>query len=286
MATGLVVVKQYERMIKFRLGKFVGPIKDGGLHFLIPVLESGIVIDTREIPERVPTQQYITVDNVVVNMDFVLYYRVIPELADRAVLEVVEPGAAVRNLAMAELRSIIGNVSLAEALSERERIQGQLQAALDENTERWGIKVQGVAINEIDPPEGVKAAMEREKSAAAIKTAEITESEGQRQAQINRAEGEKQAAILSAEGERQSAILTAEGTREAAILNAAGYANALDQVNTIAQDADARTMSLQYFDTLKELGEGSATKFIFPLEFTSMIQSFLNGSNNSENNDI
>ena len=93
MATGLVVVKQYERMIKFRLGKFVGPIKDGGLHFLIPVLESGIVIDTREIPERVPTQQYITVDNVVVNMDFVLYYRVIPELADRAVLEVVEPGA-------------------------------------------------------------------------------------------------------------------------------------------------------------------------------------------------
>jgi regulator of protease activity HflC (stomatin/prohibitin superfamily) len=285
MSTGLVIVKQYERMIKFRLGKYIGPVRAGGLHLLIPLLENGIVIDTREIPERVPTQQYITVDNVVVNMDFVLYYRVIPELAERAVLEIVEPGAAVRNLAMAELRSIIGNVSLAEALSERERIQGQLQRALDENTERWGIKVQGVAINEIDPPDGVKSAMEREKSAAAIKTAEITESEGQRQAQINRAEGEKQAAILFAEGARQASILTAEGTREAAILNAAGFSNALEQVNTVAQDADGRTMSLQYFETLKELGEGSATKFIFPLEFTSMIQSFVDGVSNRNNND-
>jgi regulator of protease activity HflC (stomatin/prohibitin superfamily) len=275
MVTGIVIVKQYERMIKFRLGKYVAPVKDAGFHFLIPFLESGQVIDTREVPERVPTQQYITRDNVVVDMDFVLYYRVVPEIAERAVLEIADHRMAVRNLAMAELRSIIGNVSLAEALSEREQIQSQLQVALDENTGRWGIKVQGVAINEIDPPDGVKSAMEREKSAASIKTAEITESEGQRQSQINRAEGEKQAAILSAEGEREAAILRAEGTRQSAILNAEGFSNALGQINTVARTADAKTMSLQYFETLKELGEGAATKFIFPMEFTSMLQSFV-----------
>ena len=286
MATGIVIVKQYERMVKFRLGRYVGDVKGPGFHFLVPILETGKVVDTREVPERVPTQQYITKDNVVVDMDFVLYYRVLPEMADRAVLEVADHQLAVRNLAMGELRAIMGNVSLAEALSERERIQSQLQMALDENTGRWGVKVQGVAINEIDPPPGVKSAMEREKSAAAIKTADITESEGQRQAQINRAEGEKQAAILSAQGEREAAILRAEGTRQAAILNAEGFSNALDQINTVAQGADNRTMSLQYFETLKELGEGQATKFIFPMEFTSMLQNFVrgNGGNGTDGN--
>ena len=277
MATGIVIVKQYEKMVVFRLGQYIGSLKGAGFHFLVPFFYSGRVIDTREVPERVPTQQYITKDNVVVNMDFVLYYRVQPEQAEKSVIEVADHRLAVKNLAVAELRSIIGNITLAEALSERERIQSQLQVALDENTGRWGVKVRGAAINEIDPPTGVKAAMEREKSAAAIKTADITESEGQRQAQINRAEGEKQAAILSAEGERQAAILKAEGTRQAEILNAEGYSNALDQINTVAQTADARTMSIQYFETLKQLGEGAATKFIFPMEFTSMLQSFVGG---------
>ena len=270
MATGIVNVKEYEKMIVFRLGKYVGELKSAGFHLLIPGFYTGRVVDTREVPERVPTQQYITKDNVVVDMDFVLYYRVVPEEAEKAILEVADHRLAVRNLAVAELRSIIGNITLAEALSERERIQSQLQGALDETTGRWGVKVRGAAINEIDPPDGVKAAMEREKSAEAIKTADITESEGQRQSQINRAEGEKQAAILSAEGEREAAILRAEGTR-----NAEGFSNALEQINTVARTADARTMSLQYFETLKQLGEGAATKFIFPMEFTSMLQSFV-----------
>ena len=277
MATGIVIVKQYEKMVVFRLGQYTGSLKGAGFHFLVPFFYNGRVVDTREVPERVPTQQYITKDNVVVDMDFVLYYRVLPDQAEKSVIEVADHRLAVRNLAVAELRSIIGNITLAEALSERERIQSQLQVALDENTGRWGVKVRGAAINEIDPPAGVKGAMEREKSAEAIKTADITESEGQRQAQINRAEGEKQAAILEAEGTRQAAILNAEGTRQAAILNAEGYSNALTQINAVAQTADARTMSLQYFETLKNLGEGAATKFIFPMEFTSMLQSFVGG---------
>ncbi len=276
MATGIVIVKQFEKMVVFRLGKYTGSLKGAGFHFLVPFFYTGRIVDTREVPERVPTQQYITKDNVVVDMDFVLDSRVEPDQAERSVLEVADHRLAVRNLAVAELRSIIGNITLGEALGERERIQSQLQVALDENTGRWGVKVRGAAINEIDPPDGVKAAMEREKSAEAIKTADITESEGLRQSQINRAEGEKQASILSAEGERQAAILRAEGARQAEILNAEGFSNALSQINAVAQTADARTMSLQYFDTLKQLGEGSATKFIFPMEFTSMLESFVN----------
>ncbi|MCH9037054.1 MAG: SPFH/Band 7/PHB domain protein [Chloroflexi bacterium] len=280
----VVIVRQYERLVPFRLGKFIG-LGGPGLRLLIPFVDSFQKVDTREQVERVPTQSYITKDNVVVDMDFVLYYRVIEEMAERSVLKVENPDRAVQQLAVAELRSIVGNITLAEALSERERLQSQLQLSLDENTERWGIKVQGVAINEIDPPLGVKAAMEREKSAAAIKTAEITESEGQRQAQINRAEGEKQAAILNAEGERQAEILKAEGARQAAILNAEGFSNALDKIYSVAKNVDAKTMSLQYFETLKQLGSSPSTKFIFPMEFTNVLKPFLNLTSNSDDSE-
>ena len=274
MATGIVIVKEWERMVLLRWGQHVGN-KSRGFHFLIPVIYNGSIVDTRELPQRVPTQKYITRDNVVIDMDFVLYYRVLPDQAEKAVIG-VQPNhhVAVQSLAVGELRAIIGNLTLADALSEREQIQNQLQIALDENTGRWGVKVQGVAINEIDPPPGVKSAMEREKSAAAIKTADITESEGQRQAEINRAEGEKQAAILKAEGSKQSEILNAEGDQQAAVLRADGFATALEKIHGVAQKIDANTLSLQYFETLKELGSSAATKFIFPMEFTSLLSPF------------
>jgi len=275
MATGIVVVKQFERLVVLKWGQFVGS-KPAGFRFLVPIVYTGRIVDLREQVERVPTQKYITKDNVVVDMDFVLYYKVLSDQAEKSVLEVADHRLAVRNLAVAELRSIIGNITLAEALGERETLQSQLQASLDQNTGRWGVKVQGVAINEIDPPPGVKNAMEREKSAAAIKTADITESEGQRQAQINRAEGEKQAAILSAEGQRQSEILQAEGDQQAAILRAKGFSSALDTIYKVAKTVDPKTMSLQYFETLKQLGSSPSTKFIFPMEFTAMLKPFLN----------
>jgi regulator of protease activity HflC (stomatin/prohibitin superfamily) len=128
--------------------------------------------------------------------------------------------------------------------------------------------------------------MEREKSAAAIKTADITESEGQRQAQINRAEGEKQSAILQAEGRRQAAILEAEGDQQAQVLRAQGFSTALERIYQVANTVDAKTMSLQYFDTLKSLGSSPSTKFIFPMEFTSMLLPFLGmgGGNQQQSN--
>ena len=285
MAAGIVIVKQFERLVVLRWGQ-LSRVQSAGFHFVVPIMENGRKVDLRERVQRVPTQKYITSDNVVVDLDFVLYFRVVEDQAEMAVLNVQSFEAAVVNLAVAELRSIIGTITLADALGERERIQSRLQVSLDENTGRWGIKVQGVAVNEIDPPPGVKAAMEREKSAAAIKTAEITESEGQRQAQINRAEGEKQSAILQAEGERQAEILQAEGDQQAEILRAQGFSTALDKIYQVASTVDAKTMSLQYFEVLKEMGASPATKFVFPMEFTSMLQPFLNlgaGRSNQEN---
>jgi regulator of protease activity HflC (stomatin/prohibitin superfamily) len=274
MAIGIAIIKQYERMVVLKWGKH-DRTSQPGFRFVLPIVETGRVVDLRERVRRVNTQKYITSDNVVVDMDFVMYFRVIPEEADKAVLNVVDVEAAVINAAVADLRSVIGATTLSSALSEREKIRDTLQLLLDEETVRWGVKVTQVAINEIDPPPGVKSAMEREKSAAAIKTADITESEGARQSAINRAEGEKQASILKAEGERQAEILEAEGDKQASVLRAEGFSMALDKIYQVANTVDGKTMSLQYFETLKSLGSSPATKFIFPMEFTSMLQPFL-----------
>ena len=284
MAAGIVLVQQYQKLVVQKFGTYIGT-QGSGLRFLIPFVFHGTKVDLRERVTRVPTQKYITADNVVVDMDFVIYYQVMNEHAERAVLEVQNFELAVVNLAFATLRAVIGSTTLSEALAERERIRDALQVRMDEVTERWGVKILQVEINEIDPPAGVKAAMEREKSAEAIKTADITESEGARQSQINIAEGEKQAAILSAEGSRQAEILRAEGEQQAAVLRASGFSDALERINGVASTADGRTMSLQYFETLKSLGESPSTKWIFPMEFTSMLGNFLGmgGSDNSDN---
>jgi regulator of protease activity HflC (stomatin/prohibitin superfamily) len=271
-------------MIVQKFGTYVGT-RRSGLHFLVPFVYHGTKVDLRERVTRVPTQKYITADNVVVDMDFVIYYRIMEEYAERAVLEIQNFELAVVNLAFATLRAVIGSTTLSEALAERERIRDALQVRMDEVTERWGVKISQVEINEIDPPPGVKAAMEREKSAEAIKTADITESEGARQSQINIAEGEKRAAILTAEGARQAEILMAEGEQQAAVLRAQGFSEALERINAVASNADGRTMSLQYFETLKSLGESPSTKWIFPMEFTSMLGNFLGMGGNQGNED-
>ena len=274
MASGIVIVKQYERMVVLKFGRLDG-VAQPGFRFLVPVIFNGRKIDCREQVERVPTQKYITKDNVVVDMDFVIYYKVLEDQVDKALMDVEDYARATVNLAFSTLRAVIGDTTLSEALSEREKIRDRLQVRLDEVTGRWGIKVRQVEINEIDPPPGVKSAMEREKSAAAIKTADITESEGNRQSEINRAEGEKQAAILKAEGDRQAEILQAEGDKQAAVLRAEGFSTALDRIFSVAKTVDVNTLTLQYFDTLKQLGSSPATKFIFPMEFTAMLRPFI-----------
>jgi regulator of protease activity HflC (stomatin/prohibitin superfamily) len=134
-----------------------------------------------------------------------------------------------------------------------------------------------VEIREIIPPREVQDAMNRQMSAERIRRAVVTESTGTREAAINVAEGEKQSAILRAEGQKQGAILEAEGLQQSQELKAAGFAKALDKIFESAQAIDQKTMTLQYFETLKSMGASPATKFIFPMEFTSMIEEFIKG---------
>ena len=144
-------------------------------------------------------------------------------------------------------------------------------AKLDSETERWGIKVTNVEIREIEPPPDIQDAMNRQMSAERIRRAVVREAEGTKEAAVTVAEGEKEAAILKAEGQRQAEILSAEGDQQAAVLRAEGFSAALDKIDGVAQKIDSKTLGLQYFDTLKELGSSAATKFIFPMEFTSLL---------------
>jgi regulator of protease activity HflC (stomatin/prohibitin superfamily) len=180
-------------------------------------------------------------------------------------------------MATTTLRSVIGGIALDEVLSQREHINQTLRVKLDEVTERWGVKVTNVEIREIIPPREVQEAMNRQMTAERVRRALVTESMGDQEAAINRAEGTKQAAILQAQGERQSNILRAEGDKQALLLRAEGFSAALDQIYKIAQTVDQKTMTLQYFETLKALGASPSTKYIFPMEFTSMISNFVGG---------
>ena len=159
----------------------------------------------------------------------------------------------------------------------REHINNLLRTRLDEVTERWGVKVTNVEIREIIPPREIQDAMNRQMSAERGRRALVTESTGQKEAAINVAEGEKQAAILRSEGVRQSSILEAEGEREAQLLRAEGYSAALQKIFSVAQEIDQKTLTLQYFETLKDMGAGASTKFIFPMEFTGMLENFVKG---------
>ena len=268
------VVSQYERLGVFTLGKFSG-LRQPGLQILVWPFQSARKIDLREDVIDIPRQTNITRDNAPIDIDFLVYMRVMEHEAQKSILEVVDYSAAVIGIATTTLRAVIGDISLDEVLSQRERINEELRQKLDEVTERWGIKVTQVEIREIEPPRDIQDAMNRQMSAERVRRAVVTEAEGTRSAAVTVAEGEKQAAILKAEGDRQAEILTAEGDQQASILRADGFSTALDKIFQVAQNVDANTLSLQYFDTLKELGSSSSTKFIFPMEFTNLLSPFM-----------
>ena len=267
-------VKNYERMARFKWGNYEG-MKGPGPVFVIPIMNSAKKVDLRTEVMDIPRQRNITKDNAAIDIDFLVYLRVMVEYADRAVLVVENYRAAVVGLATTTLRAVVGDITLDQVLSQRERINALLREKLDVETERWGIKVENVEIREIEPPRDIQEAMNRQMSAERVRRAVVTEADGTREAAITVAEGEKQAAILTAEGARQAEILTAEGDQQAAVLRADGYATALERIYSVARNIDANTLSLQYFETLKELGNGEATKFIFPMEFTNLLSPFI-----------
>ena len=270
------IVRQYERLAVFTLGKFSerGGLKGPGLRILVWPIQTATRIDLREEVIDIPRQTNITSDNAPLDIDFLVFLRPIEHEAQKVVLEVVNYHQAVIGMATTILRAVVGEMTVDEVLSQRERINDELRVKLDEITGRWGSKVIQVEIKEIEPAADIQAAMNRQMAAERLRRAEVTEAEGKRQAAITVAEGEKQAEILRAEGQRQSDILTAEGDQQAQVLRAQGFSTALDQIFTVAQNVDTKTLSLQYFETLKEMGKGDSTKFIFPMEFTKLLGPF------------
>ncbi|NPA27230.1 MAG: SPFH/Band 7/PHB domain protein [Chloroflexi bacterium] len=254
------IVPEYQRLVVMRFGRVIGQ-KGPGLVFLIPFIDRAITVDLRERVREVPHQTCITKDNAAIAVDFVWYYKVVDPVMSVVQVENFEESAG--NMATTTLRAVIGGILLDDVLSQREYINNMLRTRLDEVTERWGVKVTNVEIREIVPPREIQEAMNRQMSAERNRRALVTESLGKKEAAINVAEGEKQAAILRAEGEKQAAILRAEG-----------FALALDQIFNVARNIDDKTLTLQYFDTLKALGQGEASKIIFPMEFTEMLKSF------------
>ena len=272
---GLNVVKQYESMVVFTFGNYTG-VRGPGLRWLWPFVNNGTrTVDLREVPVQIPRQTNITRDNAAVDIDFFVYMRVMEDKPEYTVLKVTNFNLAAQALAMTSLRAVIGEMNMDDVLSKREQINTKLQVKLDEVTANWGVKVTRVEIKEVEPDRAIQEAMNRQLSAERTRRAVVTEAEGQRDAQINVAEGDRQAAILRATGNREAAILEAEGARQAEILRAEGFSLALERINQVASTVDGRTMSLQYFETMKELGASPATKFIFPLEFTTLLQPFL-----------
>jgi regulator of protease activity HflC (stomatin/prohibitin superfamily) len=273
LASAIRVVPEYQRLVVFRLGRCVGT-KGPGIVLLIPVIDRAVKVDLREQVREIPHQTSITKDNAPISIDFLWYYKVLDPA--ESVLQVGNFEMAAQGMATTTLRAVIGGIPLDDVLSEREHINTMLRTRLDEVTERWGVKVTNVEIREIIPPRDVQDAMNRQMSAERIRRAVVTESTGTREAAINVAQGEKQSAILRAEGSKQSAILEAEGQQQAQELKALGFAKALDEIFESAQKVDQKTMTLQYFDTLKAIGTSPSTKYIFPLEFTRMLEGFIN----------
>jgi regulator of protease activity HflC (stomatin/prohibitin superfamily) len=263
------IVRDYERLVIFRLGRCIGE-KGPGLVILLPFIDTAVKVDLREQFMEVPQQTAITKDNAPISVDFLIYWKVVDP--QRSVLQVGNFAAASQGIATTTLRAVIGDITLDDVLAQRERINTLLRTKLDEVTERWGVKVTAVEIREIVPPRDVQEAMNRQLSAERTRRALIIEADGKRESAIAIAQGEKQAAILKAEGLKQSSILEAEGQKMAQALRAEGFRTALEEIYAAAKGVDTNTMTLQYFDALKALGASPSTKYIFPLEFTSLLK--------------
>jgi regulator of protease activity HflC (stomatin/prohibitin superfamily) len=266
------IVPETERLVVLSLGRYAGT-RGPGVVFVIPFVEQVRKVDVRERFLDIPSQTGITRDNAPIDIDFLVYYRVVePKLA---VLQVDNVVSAAVNIATTTLRAVIGDLTLDDVLAKREQINDTLRIKLDEITERWGMKITTVEIREIKPPREVQDAMNRQMSAERERRATVTRASGEREASIAVAEGEKQASILRAEGEKQRSILEAEGQRQSQVLKAQGFAAALQAIASQAKDVDANTMSLQYLDALREVGSSPSTKFVLPMELTSMAQQLM-----------
>jgi regulator of protease activity HflC (stomatin/prohibitin superfamily) len=246
-----------------RLGRYHRTLEPG-LNFVIPFVDRvRPQIDLREQVVSFQPQPVITEDNLVVNIDTVLYFQVTDPRA--AAYEIANYIQAIEQLTVTTLRNVIGGMDLEETLTSREKINSELRGVLDEATGKWGIRVNRVEIKAIDPPAPIKQAMEKQMRADRDKRAAILTAEGVRQSQILTAEGEKQSAILRAEGDRQSSILKAEGQAQA-------IGKVFQAVHE--NDPDPKLLAYQYLQTLPQLAQSAGNTFwVIPGEVTTALRS-------------
>jgi regulator of protease activity HflC (stomatin/prohibitin superfamily) len=261
LARTIRIIPQARAGVVERLGRYSRTLNPG-LAIVVPFVDRiRDTVDLREQAVSFPPQPVITEDNLVVNIDTVIYFQVTDPRA--ATYEIANFVSAIDLLTVTTLRNVIGGLTLEETLTSRDSVNDQLRGTLDDATGKWGIRIHRVELKAIDPPATIKDSMEKQMRADRDKRAAILQAEGVKQSQILAAEGEKQAAILRAEGERQSAMLRAEG-----------QAKAIETVFAAIHegDADPKLLAYQYLQTLPQIAQGESNKvWIIPSELTQAV---------------
>jgi regulator of protease activity HflC (stomatin/prohibitin superfamily) len=264
-----IIQQGYVGIVK-RVGEFHS-VRQPGVTFLVPLVDSMGLVDIRETPRTGDKQDVITRDNVTVSVNATIFSQVVdPKLA---LFSVSNYFVAIDQLSRTTLRAIFGGMTLDEALSQRERINAQLQSQMESVTDKWGIRINRIEIVDITPPQTILNALALQKTADQEKRAFILKSEGQQQSQINIADGQKQAQIKTAEGDKQAAILRAEGAKQATILEAEGRAQAVATVYKAILDAkpDATLVSILQLDTLSKFAASENAKLVVPVETAGLL---------------
>lgn len=297
VAKGVIIVQQAEVVIVERLGKF-DRVLESGFNFIIPILEAPRAIDwkvtqkgfdgstysmiqkrtridLREAVYDFPRQNVITKDNVSISINALLYFQIIDPKS--AVYEIQNLPDAIEKLTQTNLRNLVGQLDLDESLVSRDKINHELRAILDDATNKWGVKVNRVELQDIIPPSDIQSAMEKQMKAERDRRAAILEAEGMKKSAVLKAEGEKEAAINRAEGEKQANILKAEGVAQARILEADGEKEAIGRIiNALADKGqpDKYLIAMKYLETLKAITSGQDNKVVYmPYEATGILSS-------------
>ena len=294
---GVIIVQQAEVVIVERLGKF-DRVLESGFNFIVPIIEAPRAIDwkvtqkgfdgstysmvqkrtridLREAVYDFPRQNVITKDNVSISINALLYFQIIDPKS--AVYEIQNLPDAIEKLTQTNLRNLVGQLDLDESLVSRDKINHELRAILDDATNKWGVKVNRVELQDIIPPSDIQSAMEKQMKAERDRRAAILEAEGLKKSAVLKAEGEKEAAINRAEGEKQANILKAEGVAQARILEADGEKEAIARIINALSDKgqpDKYLIAMKYLETMKAITSGKDNKVVYmPYEATGILSS-------------
>jgi regulator of protease activity HflC (stomatin/prohibitin superfamily) len=271
LAQSIKVVQQGYVGVVQRFGRYVAPVRPPGVTLIAPFIDRLVRVDMRETPRTGDRQEVITADNVAVAVNATIFSQVVD--AQAALFAVSNYFVAIDQQARTTLRNAFGNVTLDQALSQRERINASMQEQMEQVTDKWGIRISRIEIVDITPPAQILQAMALQKQADQEKRARILQSEGQQMSAVNIADGNRQAQIKNAEGERQANILRAEGQRQALILEAEGRAQAISTVYSAIKTAapDPTLVAILQLDTLAKFADSDNTTIVVPAESAALL---------------